>query len=130
MPTPAYRYAATIVRWVDADTVDIDLDLGFKIRARQRVRLRTVAAGGIDAPERNTPAGQRAKARCEEIAPPGAPVTLHSHELDKYGRALGAIVTDHDVDIAAELVAEGHALPWDGVGEKPGKALTVGEGSR
>ena len=45
-----YEYRATIVRWVDGDTVDLDIDLGFGIvYANQRVRL-----FGIDAFESRT----------------------------------------------------------------------------
>lgn len=118
MPNPAYRYTAVIGRWVDADTVDVSVRLGWHVEMKVRVRLQSLTCG-LDAPERRTAAGKAAHQRAEALAPAGTEATLHSHELDKYGRSLGALVLDTGLDVGAELIAEGHALPWDGAGPKP-----------
>ena len=57
MTTPAYVYAARLLRVVDADTFVIDLDLGLRVHAHATIRLR-----GIDTPERSTDAGRSAAA--------------------------------------------------------------------
>jgi endonuclease YncB( thermonuclease family) len=49
---PAHRYAARILRIVDADTYEMDIDLGFHAHVFVPIRLR-----GIDTPERNTDQG-------------------------------------------------------------------------
>ncbi|MEJ7763898.1 MAG: hypothetical protein WKF86_00215 [Acidimicrobiales bacterium] len=54
--TPAYRYRATLLRAIDADTFLLDVDLGFRIHVNQTIRLR-----GIDAPELSTEAGKAAR---------------------------------------------------------------------
>ena len=88
-----------ITKVVDGDTIDADIDLGFDVVLRdQRVRLY-----GINTPESRTrdleekAKGLAAKARVNEMAPVGTVVTLLTHKYDakgKFGRILGAIVTD------------------------------------
>jgi endonuclease YncB( thermonuclease family) len=62
---------ATGVRVVDGDTIEVDLDLGWRVyRNREHIRV-----SGINAPERNTRAGKRAKAHgrqraCDPHRPP------------------------------------------------------------
>lgn len=111
MPQPAYRYTVQVERWVDGDTVDVTVDLGFRVSFRTRVRLRHLG-GGLDAPERFAPGGPEATARACALAPAGTLCTLHSHELDRYGRAVGSIVLDSGLDVGAQLLAEGHAAVW------------------
>lgn len=118
MPDPAYRYAATIVRWVDGDTCIVDIDLGMRITVRAPIRLMTLT-GGINAAEHGTVAGAVAGARVQVIAPPGRRCTLHSRSLDRYGRVLGALVLDDGSDVGAVLVSEGLAVVWDGRGARP-----------
>jgi micrococcal nuclease len=113
-----YEYKATIDRWVDGDTVDVDIDLGFDVVLRdQRVRLY-----GINTPESRTrdleekAKGLAAKARVNEMAPVGTVVTLLTHKYDakgKFGRILGAIVTD-DGTVNQMLLEEGHATEYFG----------------
>ena len=80
-----YEYRATIVRWVDGDTVDLDIDLGFGIvYANQRIRL-----FGINAFESRTrdlqekQKGLAAKDFVERMAPNGTQVILRSHKDGK-----------------------------------------------
>lgn len=44
---PTYRYAATILRVVDGDTIEADIDLGFGIWQRKQI----IRVSGIDTPE-------------------------------------------------------------------------------
>ena len=82
--------AATVMRWVDGDTVET---------SQGRVRL-----VGVDTPEVSetcSKAGE-ATANAERLAPPGTMVTLRNpasvQETDKYGRLLRYVeVSDHDV---------------------------------
>lgn len=55
--TPSYRYAATLVRILDADTLAMCVDLGFHASLQIEVRVR-----GIYAPEAHTPIGVSATA--------------------------------------------------------------------
>lgn len=43
---PPYEYAASCIRVIDGDTIDVRMDFGFKLRQEMRLRL-----AGIDTPE-------------------------------------------------------------------------------
>lgn len=95
---------ATVVRVVDADTLECDLDLGWRITYRAKVRL-----AGVNAPEMSTPEGKAARAWVAEVLI--AQVTVVSHSLDKYGRVLGEVRVG-DWDLATALLEAGHAVPY------------------
>ena len=62
-----YIYTATLVRIIDADTLDCDIDLGFGVWIRkQRVRFR-----GIDTPESRTRNLEDNKSVCEVLKKEG-----------------------------------------------------------
>lgn len=115
-----YEYRATIVRWVDGDTVDLDIDLGFGIiYANQRVRL-----FGIDAFESRTrdlqekQKGLAAKDFVERVAPNGTQVILRSKKdgKGKFGRILGEIIIDTpkgQQNLNTLLTIEGHAVRYE-----------------
>ncbi len=113
-----YEYKATLDRVVDGDTVDIHIDLGFTITTKQRVRL-----SGLNAPEHNTEAGQKTIAYVKEW------FDGHDHEFivrsrkpgggDKYGRYLAIILDTKGTSLNGDLCKSGHAVLWDGSGEKP-----------
>lgn len=105
---PLYDYAATVLRVVDADTVDLEVDLGFSTSVKTRFRL-----FGINAPEMNTDAGKAAKARAEELMPVGAKFEVNTvkDKKDKYGRYLVVIYRGEDT-VNEKLVAEGHAVEY------------------
>lgn len=111
-----YEYKATVLRIVDADTIDIQIDLGFEVSTKQRVRL-----NGLNAPERYTEDGKLAIAWLRDRLPLGSTVTVVSEKPgggDKYGRYLATIV-DIAGSINDALIASGHAVVWDGQGNKP-----------
>jgi micrococcal nuclease len=109
--------AATIVRVIDGDTIDVRLDTG----DLDRVRIL-----GIDTPEVVDPRrpvqcfGPEASARTKELLPPGRAIILEKDPTqdarDRYGRRLAHIVLADDADGGAAgtnvgriLVAEGYA---------------------
>lgn len=111
-----FEYKAEVLRIVDADTVDILVDLGFSVLSKQRVRLK-----GLNAPERNTKEGKLASAWLQSRLPLGSTITVVSEKPgagDKYGRYLATIV-DFAGSINDALIASGHAVAWDGQGNKP-----------
>jgi micrococcal nuclease len=106
----SYEYRATVIRWVDGDTVDLNVDLGFHLTLAGRFRLT-----GIDTPERGRPGALEAHARAEALAPVGTEVLVLSEKSDKYGRWLGTILITHDgPPVNHTLVYEGLAKPYDG----------------
>jgi len=43
--TPAYQYSATVIRWIDGDSVILDIDCGFDMALNsQNVRVRVESA--------------------------------------------------------------------------------------
>lgn len=103
-----WRAPATIVRWLDGDTVEVSIDLGWRISLSTKIRLRNVYA-----PELPTPGGVRAKEAAEQMLPVGSNVLLESYRLDKYGRSESEIFFN-DSNIGARLVAGGFATNSDG----------------
>lgn len=115
-PTTQYDYRATVLRWVDGDTLDVRIDLGFEVAIVQRVRLY-----GVNTPEMNsTNPSDRTLARSalgmvESLAPPGSLVQLKSHKSqDKYGRYLASVANDDGEDIAKALVGSGRGIEYFG----------------
>lgn len=105
-----YEYSATVTRWVDGDTVDLRVDLGFRLFAETRFRLY-----GIDTPERGHTNYTEATALANELAPPGATVTIRTYkDADKYGRWLADILTATEDNVNNALIASGYAKPYFG----------------
>jgi micrococcal nuclease len=131
-PAPnRFHYDAIIKRVIDGDTVVADIDLGLGIwRKGEVLRLH-----GINTPEvvgANKAAGLEAKAALEDLFDDGAPGVVHGTTRvviqtfkdgdDKFGRLLARIHVAHTetwLCVNDELLARGHAKPWDGKGTKP-----------
>lgn len=108
MMEPQYTYSASVVRWVDGDTVDLVVDCGFHITVESRFRLY-----GIDTPERGQPGYAEATARCRELAPEGSTVVAKTYKAaDKYGRFLALI--EGSAPVNSTLVSEGLAVEYFG----------------
>ncbi len=106
---PEYTYKASVVRWVDGDTVDLVVDCGFYVRLETRFRL-----FGLDTPERGDDLYDTARLHAESLAPPGREVTVRTFKSpDKYGRFLALIEVDA-VSVNDSLVASGLAVPYFG----------------
>jgi micrococcal nuclease len=76
---PTYVYAATCVKVIDGDTLDLLVDLGFRAFEKVRVRLR-----GYNAPELSTPEGRAKQTYARDVLMPpiGEPpqLTMQSYK--------------------------------------------------
>lgn len=105
---PNYIYNATVVRIVDADTIDVAIDLGLSIFAKQRLRLARVDAWETRGTEREW--GLAAKARVEELIPPGTIVVVQTSKTGKYGRYIAEVlVPQENIDKAPKLQPQSQA---------------------
>jgi micrococcal nuclease len=108
-PETVYDYRATVIGWIDGDTLDVSIDHGFRVYTKQRVRLY-----GIDTAELTSgdPAlrakALAAKQKANELAPAGTDVQLKTvKEEDKYGRYLAVLTTSGGADLARLLIEQG-----------------------
>lgn len=115
-----WEYRAQIEKVVDGDTIDVAIDLGLHITYRTRLRL-----AGVNAPEKNTTPGKVAAEYTITWVTthqgPGGWFTIRTakDKTEKYGRYLATVVAADGSDLALDLIATGHALPWDGQGPRP-----------
>jgi endonuclease YncB( thermonuclease family) len=109
VPAVFFTRRAYVVSVIDGDTVSVDVDCGFHTRVRMACRL-----AKIDAPEKNTLAGQAAKAFLSQILLPGTELVVDSITIDKYGGRFDAIVwkVETGENIAEVMVRNNHAQPW------------------
>lgn len=108
--TPAPE--ATVIRWVDGDTLEVQLGPG---------EPTTVRLLDVDTPEFRSYGGRnecvdpdlaaRAAARAEAIAPQGSTVALAADGTDRYGRTLARVATPAG-DVGERLVEDGLARRW------------------
>lgn len=119
----AYDYRATIIRWVDGDTVwltawrEEEFDFGFRARLKFRFEHDLECRlYGIDTPERGQPRYKEASAAAREAAPIGTSVDLSTYkDPEKYGRWLATVrVPGHEQSINVELVSAGLAKAYFG----------------
>jgi micrococcal nuclease len=104
-----YEYEATVVRWVDGDTVDLRVDLGFRMYAETRFRL-----NGVDTPERGQVNHDEATALCSRLAPIGADVHIVTYKADKYGRWLVEIWGEERLSVNEQLLRAKLAVAYAG----------------
>ena len=113
-----YHYKANLERVVDGDTIDVVLQLGFDINMKARIRF-----AGINAPESRTrdpiekEAGLAAKRYVENWCNDGDNQVIVETQLDekgKFGRILGRILNLEGECLNDEMIALGHAKPYDG----------------
>lgn len=102
-----FEYQAQVVKVIDGDTVDLLCDLGFHVRIAIRTRLL-----GIDAPELGTPAGKAARDWLTAELTGACTVRTFRVPGDKYGRWLAVITHPVLGDVAAALMAKGHAAGY------------------
>ncbi len=110
-PYDSNLYKATIIRHVDADTAHVRISVGFDVAIDLTVRWE-----GIDSPERYTPAGKLATAYVNQILPAGTTCLFRASKenKEKFGRYLGTFFTLEGENLNHRLVAQGHAVPYDG----------------
>jgi endonuclease YncB( thermonuclease family) len=107
-----YEYAATLLAVVDGDTMHLDVDLGCDIHDRLTVRL-----AHVNAPERNTPAGQQAidYVTAWFAVNPALTIRTTKDRKEKYGRYLAEVRGDPTKpSLNSMLLNDGHAVPYEG----------------
>jgi endonuclease YncB( thermonuclease family) len=103
-----YRYSASLVRVIDADTVSLSVCLGFYVTVVETFRL-----AGINAPERFTEAGKAATQFATDWFARQTSLVLESEKpphQEKYGRWLATIRGSDGTILNDSLVAAGHAV--------------------
>lgn len=122
-----YEYRAKVNRIIDGDSVVLDIDLGFDTWLNnQSIRL-----FGVDTPECRTrdldekARGLMAKSRVEELLPVGDIVFIKTikDKNEKFGRILGEIINNDDININAILLQENLAAPYLGQSKEEIEAI-------
>lgn len=122
LPTPSgrtYRFTDCVVtRCVDGDTFDavITQDVGFYNKTVATIRFRMLGINSPACEGKTKEAGLKAAARLRELCE-GKAAVIESHKTEKFGRWLSGLTVD-GVDINALMLAEGHAVPYDGRGKR------------
>lgn len=111
-PESIYTYKATVVKVVDADTVDLEVDLGFSVSIKERFRFHRINAWETRGAEKEK--GLLAKTFAQEKLPEGEEITIKTVKdaKGKYGRYLVEIwlkKTGKWYNLNDELVKLGHA---------------------
>ena len=118
-----YDYRVKILAWLDGDTCDVAIDLGFAVGITQRVRVY-----GINAPEVHSlnPAEKKAGGAARDfaagLAPVGGQILARSFKHganDKFGRFLAVLTLADGSDLAAKMIAAGHAKAYFGDKKEP-----------
>lgn len=116
-----YDYRATVVRWIDGDSLVVDIDLGFRVWVHD-VHLRLL---GIQAPDRQ-PAKSTAATYVRTMWPAGSNLIVQTvrdsadREITTFERWMAlAYDPQSEQSIGQILVDAGYAVPWDGTGTRP-----------
>jgi micrococcal nuclease len=89
-----YTYKATIVRWIDGDTVLLDIDLGFNIIRQERIRLARINATELNSKiPFQVRKAKHARAVLNKFCPPGSTisVTTSKNKKDMYARYIAEV---------------------------------------
>lgn len=112
---PNYVYRSTLLKIVDADTVDVEIDLGFDTKVTKRLRFLVLDAWETRGAERAK--GLIAKERITELLNAADRIyvsTLMDAE-GKYGRVLAWVWTEVDgvvSNVNLTLLEEGHGTVY------------------
>lgn len=112
LPAPDFSrhtLPATVVRWVDGDTVILKVSGPFRFTYEGDFRL-----AGIDCPERGKMGWREAALLAEHLAPVGSVQTVRTYkDPDKYGRYL-AVLGNEALTVNDVLVLKGMAGLYTG----------------
>ena len=103
-----FQYAATVLRVIDGDTIDVNLDLGFRVRFETQLRFK-----GVNTPELRGPtraAGMTSKAYVEQAVPPGTLIIVNTYKVEKYGRYLAEVLYAQGAKTRDEILANARNL--------------------
>ena len=136
MTTSAWEYTGTVVRVVDGDTVVLrltktfvqEIDFGFFVKDSMSLTKSAeidFRLMGINAPEKSGATksrGEASKRALEDLLAQGS-IRVVSYKPDKYGRWLADLYVTPagkpEFHANARLIELGHAVAWDGRGERP-----------
>lgn len=107
-PPTKGHHAGMVLRVIDGDTVEIAI-----------LVKRTARIHGIDAPEKNTEAGQRSAEALKSMLRGTNVTNMRFRGTDKYGRLLVDVQNADGWWVSYLMTLTGHAKPWDGHGPKP-----------
>jgi endonuclease YncB( thermonuclease family) len=122
MPDDDYTRRARYLGNHDGDTISLEVRLGWGIMVGEPFTFRVL---GLNCPELKAPGGPQAwEFTSRWFAGAGDekwPFVVESVKFDKFGgRFDGHIWRVRDgANLADDLIAAGHAAPWDGRGPKP-----------
>ena len=115
-----WTYHGTVVKIIDADTIDISVNLGFRVQMVQRFRL-LGSAETVDAYEMNDKdpekreLARRGKDEVVRLVPVGEEVVLRTEKgppVDGFGRWLAEVENASGVNVGDRLLDLGLAVPW------------------
>lgn len=113
-----YTYKAETIRVVDGDTIRFRIDLGFRMSMETNCRLHGINAKELNAQEfEDRIIAKDAKEFIENILEEGDYVTLHSKNLDKYGRPVVIVEISRGETsymLNEKLVKKGFAVKMEG----------------
>ena len=116
----SFRYRARLHRVVDGDTFDLMLSHGVGDYRLLRVRLRGVDTGPARSPEGKAATAWVTQWLTDHADPDGVLIVqTYKDTTEAHGRFLADITGADGASLAADLVASGHGLPWDGKGAHP-----------
>ncbi len=103
LPANAQTFEAVVMSVGDGDT----------IRVKHNAKNLTVRLACIDAAEmKQSPFGQQAKSRLQQLLPVATKVKIRAVETDKYKRLVAEIYTSDNRSINTNLVQEGNAAVY------------------
>ena len=118
-PAGAADYAASVLRVIDGDTLELSVEVWPDVAVKSTLRLSGVntpeSRGAVSACEKA--AGLAAKKFTEQFVEAGS-AQLSVKGKDKYGRVLGSLSVGGS-DLAAALLAAKLAVPYAGGQRKP-----------
>jgi len=116
-----YEYKATVVKVVDADTLDVRVDLGFKISQEMRIRLARIDAWEVRGEEREKglEATQFVIDLFDNLGEDYIVIRTQKDKTGKYGRYLAEVIVmnsdgSEKFNLNERLVKEGHAGWYEG----------------
>lgn len=91
-----------VIRIIDGDTLEV-------LQVNKTVRVRLV---NIDAPEKKQSSGSWSTSHLKTLIA-GQPVTVTYTQTDNYGRVLGRVVTESNIEVNRYMVQSGAAWVYD-----------------
>jgi endonuclease YncB( thermonuclease family) len=102
------KYYGQIIRVIDGDTFEAMIELGFGVVQKFCIRL-----NGIDAPEKNTDKGRKAKEFVRQLIE-NKQVIVTDVGTEKYGRSLASVQLMDGTDLTKFLLDKQIGIEYDG----------------